>query len=142
MSLKIRIKSKELPLPNKRKPRMKLIVRTRSRQLAKKPSSHCYNVKAHCKTKLNLGTNGNTVNNYKVQLGDDISHKLDVTQLRVSINRSIGLKIPDVERVLTIKYSVHTCTLAGLIVRLKIILLVSCFKSVTPLLHPRDFPNI
>ena len=28
MSLKIRIKSKELPLLNKRKPRMKLIVRT------------------------------------------------------------------------------------------------------------------
>ena len=29
----------------------------------------------------------------KVQPGDDISHELDVTPLRVSINRSIGLKI-------------------------------------------------
>ena len=29
----------------------------------------------------------------KVQPGDDISHELDVMQLRVSINRSIGLKI-------------------------------------------------
>ena len=38
LSLTIRIKSKELPLLNKRKPRMKLIVRTR--QLAKKPSAH------------------------------------------------------------------------------------------------------
>ena len=38
LSLKIRVKSKELPLLNNRKPRMKLIVRTR--QLAKKPSAH------------------------------------------------------------------------------------------------------
>ena len=51
------------------------------------------NVKARCKTKVNLGTNGSTVNSYKVQLGDDISHEFDGTQLRVSINRSIGLKI-------------------------------------------------
>ena len=29
----------------------------------------------------------------KAQPGDDISHELDVMQLRVSINRSIGLKI-------------------------------------------------
>ena len=63
---------------------MKLIVRTR--QLAKKP-------KAHCKTKVNLETDGSTVNNYNVQLGDDICHEFDGTQLRVSINRSIGLKI-------------------------------------------------
>ena len=51
------------------------------------------NIKARCKTKVNLGTNGSTVNSYKVQLGDDISHEFDGTQLRVSINRSIGLKI-------------------------------------------------
>ena len=47
----------------------------------------------HCKTKVNLGTDGSTVNNYKVQLGDDISHEFDKMKLRVSINRSIGLKI-------------------------------------------------
>ena len=51
------------------------------------------NVKAHCETKVNLRTDGSTVNNYNVQLGDDISHEFDGTQLRVSINRSIGLKI-------------------------------------------------
>ena len=71
MSLKIRIKSKELPLLNNRKPRIKLIVRTR--QLAKKPSAHSQKVEAHCRTKVNLGTDGSTVNNYKVQLGDDMS---------------------------------------------------------------------
>ena len=38
LSLTIRIESKELPLLKKRKPRVKLIVRTR--QLAKKPSAH------------------------------------------------------------------------------------------------------
>ena len=47
----------------------------------------------HCKTKVNLGTDGSTVNNYKVKLGDDISHEFDKMKLRVSINRSIGLKI-------------------------------------------------
>ena len=51
------------------------------------------NIKAHCKTKVNLGTDGSTVNNYKVQLGDDISHEFDGTRFSVSINRSIGLKI-------------------------------------------------
>ena len=70
---------------------MKLIVRTR--QLTKKPSSHSKNVKAHCETKVNLGTEGSTVNNYKVQPGHDISHEFHGTQLIVFINRSTGLKI-------------------------------------------------
>ena len=38
--------------------------------------------------------------------------------------------LPDVERVLKVKYSVHTWTLARLIERFKIILLVSCCKGV------------
>ena len=58
--------------------------------LAKKPST---TPNMHCKTKVNLGTDGSTVNNYKVKLGDDISHEFDKMKLRVSINRSIGLKI-------------------------------------------------
>ena len=40
-----------------------------------------------------LPTDGSTVNNYKVQLVDDISHEFDGMPLRVSFNRSIGLKI-------------------------------------------------
>ena len=40
-----------------------------------------------------LPTDGSTVNNYKVQLVDDISHEFDGMPLRVSIKRSIGLKI-------------------------------------------------
>ena len=53
--------------------------------------------------------------------------------------------LPDVERVLKVKYTVHKWTLVGLLERFKIIRLVSCCKGVSrppPPPHPRNFPNI